>query len=239
MSAACIMNECEIFTESVRIRSGTDELAGELGYALRKPLLACALFNPHPFMGGQMENNVIRELARSLAAEQAITLRFDYSGVGGSSGSRTDVASAMLAFWETGHAPQDPKMIADARAATGWLHAAAQKPMVLIGYSFGSHVAAQLVDDRTVGLVLIAPTLKQHDFSALSACKLPTLIIYSDNDFATPRGMIESWIRTLANVHSMCIEGGEHFFKQRESQIAQACGAFVRSLTNREEATCR
>lgn len=239
MSATCIMNECEIFTESVRIRSGEDELAGELGYAMRKPLLACALFNPHPFMGGQMENNVIRELARSLATEQAITLRFDYSGVGGSSGSRTDVASAMLSFWETGRAPQDPKMIADARAAATWLHSATQKPMVLIGYSFGSHVATQVVDDRTIGLVLIAPTLKQHDFSALSACKLPKLIIYSDNDFATPRGMIESWIQTLQNVQSLCIEGGEHFFKQKESQIAQTCAAFLRSPTIREQATCQ
>lgn len=239
MSATCVLSDCEVFTESVRIRSSSGELAGELGYAMHKPLVACALFNPHPFMGGQMENNVIRELARTLPAERAITLRFDYSGVGASTGPRADIAASMLSFWETGHAPQDPQMIADARAAADWLHKATRKPLVLIGYSFGSHAATQVIDDRAVGIVIIAPTLKQHDFSALSRCTLPKLIIYSDNDFATPRGMIEDWIHTLPSAQSLCIAGGEHFFKQKESQVAQACAAFVQSLAQQEEAACR
>lgn len=238
MSAACVLNECEVFTESVRIETPQGQLAGELGYTMQRPAVACALFNPHPFMGGQMDNNVIREIARTLPAEQAITLRFDYSGVGASTGPRIDLAASMLSFWETGHAPQDPQMIADARAASHWLHDATRKPQVFIGYSFGSYAATRVIDERTTGVVIISPTLKQHDFKALSGCTLPKLIIYSDNDFATPCGMIESWIQTLPQVQSLCIPGGEHFFKQKEHQVARACAAFVRSLTQKEAGLC-
>lgn len=231
MPAARLLNQDEQLAESVLIRTSDGELAGELSYTLRPARVGCALMNPHPFMGGQMNNNIIRALAKRLPECDAVTLRFDYSGVGQSTGKPVNVPAAMLAFWETGSAPQDPALIADSRAATRWLHDAIRKPMVIIGYSFGAFAAMQAIHENVVGLVLIAPTLRQHDYTALSKCTLPKLVIYSDNDFATPRAQSQQWITTLQEAESLCIVGGEHFFKGKENEVADACNGFVRSVT--------
>jgi alpha/beta superfamily hydrolase len=238
MPAASLLMDEDIFTESIRIPSPPGELAGELSYPLAAPRLACALFNPHPFMGGQMDNNIIRELSRTLPGHGAATLRFDYSGVGGSTGDLVNVAAAMLAFWETGTAPSDPRMIGDARAAAAWLARAFPGPLLLIGYSFGSHAAVEAIDDRVRGIVLISPTLRQHDFSALARSPLPKLVIQGENDFATPAAAVESWAASLPNAQSLRIQGGEHFFKRKELEVARACAAFARSLVEAEVAPC-
>ena len=58
------VTDSDIYTETVRIPSAAGELAGELSYALARPRLGCALFNPHPFMGGQMDNNELMKMGR-------------------------------------------------------------------------------------------------------------------------------------------------------------------------------
>jgi alpha/beta superfamily hydrolase len=159
----------------------------------------------------------------------------------------------MAEFWRTGRAPEDDGMLVDARAALRWaLSQAPQLPVMLIGYSFGAAAAVQLLSDgddddddddddnkNIAAAVLIAPTLCQHDFSPAARPRTPPLlVIYSDNDFATPRTFTEKWLATV-DAASRCIAGGDHFFRDREGDVCDVCAAFARSALRRSEATCR
>lgn len=184
-----------------------------------------------------MENNVIAHLAGSLAADGGVTLRFDYAGVGASEGARIDVAKSMSVFWATGRAPEDPLMIQDARSAMDWLARQCDRPLVLIGYSFGAYAATRLVDAQSgaAGLVMISPTLDRHDFSAAADRAMPKLVVYGDEDFATSRAAVERWVGSLRGPKTVkYVPGGEHFFKGREEVIAGACREFVARVSGSE-----
>ena len=227
----------EVMAEAVAFRGSRGQLAGELAYGLSAPRAACLLLNPHPFMGGAIDNNVIRALAQGLAGHGCVTLRFDYSGCGGSDGTRANVAAAMLEFWQSGHAPNDPQMVDDGRAALRFLADSTRLPVIVVGYSFGAFVASQALTTDVAGLVAISPTLRHHDFSSLGLWRKPRLIVYSDNDFATPRDITESWIAGLSgDVDLMCVHGGEHFFRGAEPRILDAVHAFVNDLLAKEGA---
>ncbi len=227
----------EFMAETVTFHGSRGQLVGELAYGLSAPRAACLLLNPHPFMGGAIDNNVIRSLAHGLAGHGCVTLRFDYSGCGSSDGTRANVASAMLEFWQSGHAPDDPRMVEDGRAALRFLAANSRVPVIVIGYSFGAYVASQSLASDIAGMVVISPTLRHHDFSPLGSWRKPRLVIYSDNDFATPRDVTESWIAGLGgDVDLLCVQGGEHFFRGAEGQILQAVRAFASDVMSKEEA---
>ena len=227
--------------ERVSIPAEAGMLAGEISYAddVDAGYLAL-LLNPHPHMGGSMCNGLIAHLATGLVSSGAVVVRFDYRGVGASEGVTPDVAASMAEFWRSGRAPEDEGMIADARAALRWARREApQIPVLLVGYSFGAAAATRLLADEGVsGAVLIAPTLRQHDFSGAAApVTPPLLVIYSDNDFATPLGVTQSWLATV-DADSHCIVGGDHFFLGLEAEVAGACATFASRVLRRAEAAC-
>jgi alpha/beta superfamily hydrolase len=230
-----------VYRERVRIPSRHGQLAAELAYGLGAAGYACLLVNPHPYMGGHMNNNVIAHLASRLAEENAVTLRFDYSGVGESDGPAVDVAEALARFWATGDSPQDPQMVEDVRCVADWLRREVRLPLVLVGYSFGSHAALAALADDVRAVILISPTVGHHDFAALARSSIPKLVIYSDNDFATPVERTTAWFEEIAEPKSArCLQAGDHFFKGQENSVAGICGDFIaRAMSCGEGASCR
>ncbi len=221
----------EVFDERVWIDTHAGRLEGVLSYGMDRPRLACVVAPPHPFMGGTLQNNVLKALAAALAAAGHVCLRFNYRGVGESDGARVDVLAGMQIFWETGHAPDDPLLIADAREAISWLSARVDAPLVGVGYSFGAYALAAGGLTDFCGLAMILPTLARHDFEAVRCASLPRLVVYSDDDFATPASTVESWIaRANGSVTAHCVPGGQHFFRGLESRVAAMCCEFVETL---------
>ncbi|HMQ14972.1 MAG TPA: dienelactone hydrolase family protein [Phycisphaerae bacterium] len=221
------MNETAL-RERVRIRTGGASLSGELAYPGRAVVRACLLLNPHPYMGGRMANPLIERLAIRLAERGAVTLRFDYSGVGDSGGPAVNVAESMTRFWETGTAPIDPQMLADGRAALDWLRSETAMSIVLIGYSFGAYVADTLVDPRISAVVFISPTIGQHDLCGVEGTSVPKLVIYGESDFAVSREKVQKWYASLTEPRQLhWVRAGEHFFRGQEADVADACAAFV------------
>lgn len=226
----------QLIHEQLTIPGPAGGLSAELIYPVEgRACAAIVLVNPHPLMGGTMQNNVIAALAENLPVEGLVTLRFDYRGVGHSEGDRADVEAAMAAFWKSGHAPQDEGLIDDAQAVLRWADRHLELPVAVVGYSFGAYAALRMITDRERGAtVLISPTLKQHCFQCVTTTEAPLLVIYSDDDFATPRQSTESWLASLpVPVQSLCIPGGEHFFKGLEARVTGAVGAFIRSTMRR------
>lgn len=205
-------------------------LDGELAYPADGEVRgAILLLNPHPYMGGSMRNNVIERLHTALGAAGFAVLRFDYSGVGASEGQPIDVAASMAEFWLNGHAPVDPLMIDDGAAALRWLRARVGGPIALVGYSFGCLVAASILPADAAALALISPTIVHHEFAPGFAHGVPTLVITSDNDFATPADRFSNWVKRheAAIAHHHCITGAQHFFLDREGRVCELVTSFV------------
>lgn len=172
------------------------------------------LMGPHPLMGGSMENPLISQLADALAQADYLALRFNYRTL-----EAEALARNMAHFWQTGQAPCDDALIADAMCVHDWLKAQFELPLYMVGYSFGAHVAASLLDEDTQSLVMIAPTVAHHPVEPTQP-HIPKLVIHTDNDFATPVHATQDWFNKLAGVKQRrLIPAADHFFKQHQGEI--------------------
>ncbi len=232
----------ELIREQVRIKTASGTLAGELTYPFGHTSFAALIVNPHPHMGGHTGNSLLVRLADTMAGDGSAVLSFDYAGVGESDGPRIDVAASMSQFWQTGAAPEDPRLTDDTRHAVAWMteatcradSASLPPPLILVGYSFGAYAATMALTDTVGALVLISPTVRQHDFSPLRERTIAKLIVHSDNDFATPQPDLEDWMAGLPQpLETCCIPSGDHFYRGHEDAVASVCLAFARKTEPR------
>ena len=93
------------------------------------------LCHPHPYLGGHRDNPLMRNLARRLARDGVVVLRFDFRGVGDSGGKRT---------WMRDGETDD--VVAAARRLSE-THGVDPRRVYVCGYSFGSAVALSALDE--------------------------------------------------------------------------------------------
>lgn len=206
----------DIEEETVEICGAALRLTGVLAYPLAgRPQQSALIVGPHPLMGGRLENNVVRGVGRGLAERGFAALRFEFSRTGAS-------ADVLAEFWRSGRAPDDPQRAMDARAAREWLMELCSGPTLLVGYSFGASLLADLAPEGVLGAVLIGATFAQHDYSALAGQRIPKLIIAADNDFATPMETTRRWVDAAADPRQLVvIPAAEHFYRGHEGRIVE------------------
>jgi alpha/beta superfamily hydrolase len=214
-----------------RIRFGPDRyLAGVLGYPLDgDPKWAVLICSPHPNFGGDMENNVVAALAGRLSQE-AVTLRFDYRGVGG---SRIDLRPGLSVFdyWEDIEQTLDYREpLADTGAAVDELSLLTSGlPMIAVGYSFGAIMGTRMAvrDRRLVAMVGISPPLKRVGFEHLSDCRKACLLVSGQDDFVfdadAARNLVDAAGPNLTFERPL----GDHFFVGLEADLADRIARFV------------
>jgi alpha/beta superfamily hydrolase len=157
----------------------------------------CALVaHPHPLMGGAMDNNIVRTVADSLGESGFSTLRFNFRGVGNSTGS-----------FDSGRGEQD-----DVLAALAFLETNLHNGPLVAGYSFGawvcSHAAEKMEDCR---LLLIAPPLDMFDFDPYILEGKVELIIAAEHDQFCTVGNVGLLAQQIGCALSI-IPGADHFF---------------------------
>jgi len=160
-----------------------------------QPTGVCAvLCHPHPLYGGSMHDAVLDCLARPLLAAGVTCLRFNFRGVGSSTGSYDDGVGE----------------VDDLLAAIDWLRTHEQPTELWLGgYSFGAYVvwqslAAGATPDR---LLLIAPPISRLPFvSRQPDC--PTDIFAGAEDEFVDQGELAGW----AGVNVHLLTGADHFF---------------------------
>ncbi len=206
----------DIVEETVRVPHEPEPLSGVFAYPLvGLPDRAALIVGPHPLMGGRPENNVVRAVGRGLAECGLATLRFRFAGEGAT-------PEVMEQFWQTGRAPDDPGRALDAAAARVWLADECPGRLVLVGYSFGASLLADLLDASVDAAVLIGPTLAQHDFRRLASSGVPKLVIAADNDFATPLRVTKAWACSARGVVKLVVvPAAEHFYRGQEERIVE------------------
>jgi alpha/beta superfamily hydrolase len=185
--------------------------AGDLEIALDMPMggvvdlpKALALVaHPHPLHGGTMDNKVTTTLARACAAAGCAVVRFNCRGVGLSAGT-----------FDHSHGETD-----DAAAALAYLQAqyAADLPIVLCGFSFGTAVAAQLAQrlapERVVAMILAGAAVQRFAATVTVNPEI-TLMVHGECDETVPLAETMAWA-TKQSLAISVIPRADHFFNRQ------------------------
>jgi len=134
---------------------------------------AAVVCHPHPLHGGTMHNHVTYRLADAFRKAGVSALRFNFRGVGRSTGQHDD-----------GRGEVD-----DARAALDYLqHQELGVPLLVAGFSFGSKVALQLAaeDPRVERVLLAGVALRMFSFGVVRELRKPKAFIHGDQDEYAP-----------------------------------------------------
>ena len=225
--------EVEIINEEVRIESSAYQLHGELAYPAEGQVAGVIVIaGPHPFLGGNMSNNVVRSLAEGLATRGLLTLRFDYRGVGRSQGPQIDVTEHMAEFWKTSHAPGEMEFWKDLQAAADFArHTTPGLRLALVGYSFGCALLPFIQPHHEIdALALIAPTVTKHDYNSFLVLSNRTLVVASEDDFAVDAERLKTWFTSLSMPRRLVRQKCDnHFFRGHEGWLVETVFNFLDS----------
>lgn len=219
-----------IFEEITRFESDSLTLEGRISYpASIMPACAVLIAGAHPLLGGREENNVVDAVRHGVARTGALTMTFNYRGVGNSEKGNLDWQRMIADFWREGRVSEEACWQRDTENAIDHLSELIDAPLVLIGYSFGCWVVSRLVEaNAPLATICISPNPNQHDLSGLDSQTSPILVISSDNDFSCSPDDMRRWLESRTeNLQHRLIPGAEHFFRARESEVVAETCAFL------------
>jgi alpha/beta superfamily hydrolase len=222
-----------VLEEQITFSSGPLRLSGILAYpeqaAPRRAVLVCS---PHPHFAGDMNNNVVRAVARQLAAN-AVVLRFDYRGVGESE-IALDCGLSVFDYWTEIEETRDYRdAVEDVESAARALRRATESFDVdfsVVGYSFGAVTGMMFAHKagNVHKMVAIAPPLGKVSFEFLSSCSKPSLHLVGKQDFLYSDAQIEAFRKMLgAAARVVVLENADHFFRAEEDMLAQRVDEFL------------
>jgi alpha/beta superfamily hydrolase len=202
---------------------------GQLEAILKQPrgprLGAALVCHPHPLGGGTMHNKVVFRAAAGLIDAGLATLRFNFRGVGSSTGEHNEVEGG----------------VEDVGDALNYL--AGEYPgddITLAGFSFGSRTGMEvgMNDDRVVRLISIGtPVEKYRDYDFLAAVQKPILFVHGDKDEFCSVESLRSLTDKISHAEVVIFEDCGHFFDEHLNQLRETVASWVKkiSLTQRRE----
>ncbi len=207
--------------QKVYIFSDTDQLEGLLTVqeapSDNRGVIFC---HPHPQFGGNMHSLVIETAVEAAAQEGFSTLRFNFRGVGESSGS-----------YGEGVGERE-----DVKAVTEYLCSKlkdSNPKLILLGYSFGAWTGLPVAveDGRFVGMVGVAPPLEIYDFEFMRGCKKKKLFISGNRDVFCPVSRLEEWYQQLDLPKSLTVlQGADHFFFTHHRLLIEPLREFLKGI---------
>jgi len=181
------------------------------------------VLHPHPLHGGTMHNKVVFRAARALNDAGCVTLRFNFRGVGQTTGTH-----------DYARGEQD-----DARLALDYLaEHYPDVPLMLAGFSFGARVGLELGirDERVRALIGIGTPVsipeRGYDFSFLGECRKPVLFVHGDRDEFGDVGklqMLAAQMHAGAHARVAVVAGAGHFFDEHLDEVSRV----IREWTER------
>ena len=167
---------------------------------------------PHPLYGGSMDSPVVSEIAWASARSGVAAVRFNWRGVGASSG-----------------VPSGDERDADRDYASALAHVAESVPgkVVACGYSFGAAAAlrAALLHPRIGRALLVAPPPSLLAPGALAELRRPLLVVTGANDHLAPKDALARELADVPQARLEVLRDTDHFFASglaELSRIAQA-----------------
>lgn len=166
--------------------------------------------HPHPLGGGTMHNKVVFRAAAGLLDAGLLTIKFNFRGVGGSSGVHNEIVGGredvtdVLNYVESEYPGED---------------------ITLAGFSFGSRTGLEVgLDDRNVKRLISigTPVDKYGDYDFLIGLRKPILFIHGDRDefgsIETLAPLIDR-IAATAETELVIFENCGHFFDEHLNEL--------------------
>ena len=191
--------------ERIFINNGPLVIEGLLHQAdTEKAVVIC---HPHSQMGGSMHNNVVEALQDAFAALNYSTLRFNFRGVGASTGN-----------YDEGRGEQR-----DIIAVCDYLRQRGFSELVFAGYSFGSWVGSKMIQEGDSSFsfsLFVSPPLDYFDFEWRKLKGKIDLIICGDSDQFCSLNVLKREAGNIG-VPLEVIRGADHFYFGKEEDIAE------------------
>lgn len=197
-------------------------IEGRYNEAPSKSAPIALILHPHPLYGGSMNNKVVYTLYHTLLANGFTVLRINFRGVGKSQGQFDNGIGELT----------------DAATALDWLQA--QNPAApqswVAGFSFGSWIGMQLIMRRPEisNFISVSPPINKYDFSFLSPCPIPGIILQGDSDSIVPEeSVLELYNKLSKQKHSrvqyQSIGGADHFFRTKLQELEDSIAGYAKS----------
>jgi alpha/beta superfamily hydrolase len=187
-----------------------------------RPIAAAVVCHPHPKGGGTMNNNVVYRLARALVDGGVAALRFNFRGVGASTGSYAE-----------GIGEEE-----DAATAVDFIRARYPAlPIWVTGFSFGARVGLTVGAGRddVTRLLGVGLALSMFDYRFLEACPKPKAFIQAAEDEYGGRSAIEPAVGAMREPkHLWVVDAATHLFPGRLDEFeaaARQAVAFLRDTS--------
>ncbi|KTD22240.1 transmembrane protein [Legionella lansingensis] len=157
------------------------------------------LGHPHSLQGGTMNNKVVTTMARAFKELKIPSLRFNFRGVGQSSGSYDD-----------GRGESEDMLL----LLQDWQKEKKDVRVLFAGFSFGSYVAYRAAAQHPHELLItIAPPVHHYDYRGFQPAPHPWVIVQGDEDeVVSPSAVFDFAKESTPTLPVICFENTGHFF---------------------------
>ena len=165
--------------------------------------------HPHPLYGGSMTNKVVHILAKSFSELGAITVRFNFRGVGKSKGEHDH---------GMGEAEDLQLLVSELRK---WRP---QAPAWLAGFSFGAYVTTRAQEAiKAEKLLLVAPPVSMYPFDEIAEINIPWIVIQGGQDEVIDAKVVKTWVSERPNQPQLIwMEDASHFFHGKLNDVKES-----------------
>lgn len=174
--------------------------------------------HPHPLGGGTMHNKVVFRAAAGLVDAGLTTLRFNFRGVGASTGVHSEIPGGM----------EDVSTAIDYMATEF-----PGEDMTLAGFSFGSRtgMAVGIDEERVKRLISIGtPVDKYGDYEFLLNVRKPILFVHGDSDeFGSEENVrvLYEQVSKVTDAELVVFKSCGHFFDEHLNELRDTIKAWV------------
>ncbi|GMR16560.1 MAG: Dot/Icm type IV secretion system effector CoxH3 [Gammaproteobacteria bacterium] len=165
--------------------------------------------HPHPLYGGSMTNKVVHIMAKSFSELDAITVRFNFRGVGQSQGEYSD---------GLGEAEDLQALVSELKR---WRP---QASIWLAGFSFGAYVTVRAqAAIKPEKLLLVAPPVSMYSFDELAEVNIPWIVIQGGQDEVIDAAAVKNWVSLRPNPPQLIwMEQAGHFFHGKLNELKES-----------------
>ena len=176
--------------------------------------------HPNPRNGGNMFNNVVEGVSQSLNSNGIATMRFNFRGVGKSSGEFGDGTSEV----------SDTIRILE---QTSVLNSIDGSRIGVMGYSFGAGIALEATIGSDIVRAVVSISCPQRHFSTFGTVEMvqPKLLICGDRDHDFPASQFNFLsARFTKPCQSEILTGADHLFRGHESTLGDLTSDFFSKI---------
>ncbi len=192
---------------------------GQLEAILKEPREArrgiAVVAHPHPLGGGTMHNKVVFRIAAGLVDERLLTVRFNFRGVGASTGEHSEIEGGVedvrdvLDYMEQNYPGED---------------------LTLAGFSFGSRTSMEAGWNaaRVARLISVGtPVEKYRDYDFLVGVEKPILFIHGDRDEFCSVETLRTLTDRIPHAEVVIFENSGHFFDEHLDELRETVSSWV------------